>query len=178
MVDMYVKCGLLSIAQRVFERLCDHDVVSWTVLMAGYAQQGQSENAFDLFDRMVGEGTLPNMVTFIVLLSACNRRGLYNTSQSYFEAMSKDYGILPSQKHHNCVVDLLGKAGRLDEALTTLQETPFGSNLVTCHAILSACRKWGEVNLARQTFEYALQLDRTDSVAYVLMSHVYADAKS
>ena len=178
LVDMYIKCNMLVEAQQVHDELHVRNVVSWNALIVGYAQRGQSENVFDIFDRMVGEGTAPNMVTFIVILSACNRRGLYSMSQSYLEAMSKDYGIVPSNKHHNCVIDLLGKAGQLDKAVNVLKENPFHyTNLVACHAILGACRKWGDVNLAREAFEHALQLDEKDSVAYILMSHVYADVQ-
>lgn len=174
LVDMYGKCGLLAKAQQVFDQLRVWDVVSCNALMTGYAQLGQSENVSLIFDRMLGENIKPDPVTFIIVLSACSRRGVFHNNETFFDAMSKDHGIIPSLEHHACMVDLLGRAGRLDMASEMIKKMQVCPNLVIWHTILSACRKWGNLDCGTQAFEHALRLDKKDGSAYVFMSHIYA----
>lgn len=176
LVDIYAKWGLLEKAQQMFDILPFRDVVSWNALMTGYAQFGRSENVFWFFDRMVGDGIKPDAVTFVVILSACRRTGLLSKSQTYFEAMSKDYGIAPTSEHHNCMVNVLSHAGHLDKAVSVIKKLPACPNLEVWHTFLSACRDWGSVEFGKQAFEDAVRLDEKDAVAYIMMSHIYAGA--
>eukprot|EP00250_Pteridium_aquilinum_P016296 c23034_g6_i2 orf=2-916(+) len=103
LIDMYAKCGLPSIAQEVFDKLLVRDIVSWSSLIAGYAQTGESEEVFSIFDRLRGAGIKPDPVTFLIVLNACSRKGLFNKCETYFEAMCKDCGIFPTLEHHSCM---------------------------------------------------------------------------
>jgi pentatricopeptide repeat protein len=152
LIDMYSKCGLLAKARGVFDLLPVRDVISWTALMAGYAQIGEYEKAFEMFEQMLQGGMSPNPVTFVVLLCACGRRGLFSKSQSYFEAMTEEHGIFPSLQHHSCMVDVFGRAGDLDAALTMIQRSPFSPNLVMWQSVLNACKKWGNVRCGQHAF--------------------------
>jgi pentatricopeptide repeat protein len=152
LVDMYAKCGLLGKAQQVFEKLPMRDVVTWTALMSGYARIGESDCVFHSLDEMLGEGVKPNPVTFLVVLNACSRRGLFGRCQTYFEAMSEEHGIAPTVEHLGCMVDLLGRAGRIHSAFIMAKRMPFAPNIVLWRSVLGACRSSGNVSFGKHVF--------------------------
>jgi pentatricopeptide repeat protein len=158
LLNMYLKCGSLIKAQQVFDKLGVRDVVSWTTLMAGYVEVGKSENAFLAFDQMVGEGVEPNLITFVVLLNACSRRGLLRKGETYFESMSKDYGIVPTVEHHACIIDLLCRAGELEDAEAMIKKMPLAPNAIVWHALLGASKHWGSLDSGEQAFKNVMAL--------------------
>eukprot|EP00250_Pteridium_aquilinum_P027424 c34901_g1_i1 orf=2-265(+) len=78
---MYAKCGLLVIAQQVFDTFLVRDVVLWTVLIAGYAEHGLGEKAIQCLEQMQIEGVFPNAVTIVCSLKACNSIGSTHKGQ-------------------------------------------------------------------------------------------------
>eukprot|EP00250_Pteridium_aquilinum_P034829 c8177_g1_i1 orf=2-427(+) len=140
---MYAKCGVLAKAQEVFDELPVRDTLTWTALITGYAQQGETENALYYFDRMRESGVTPDPITFLSVLNACSHAGLVDKGQTYYEAMCVDHGLVPSVKHHACIVDLLGRAGQLDRVVAMMKKTPFQPTIVMWLTVLTACRKWG-----------------------------------
>lgn len=174
LVNMYAKCGCLTKAQQVFDHLPSHDIVSWTALLAGYAQHGESKNATHFFDKMLGAGVKPDPVAFVVVLNACSRSGFLNKSETYFHVMSKIHGIVPILEHHSCMLDLLGRVGQLEKALVLLRQMPCDPNLVVWRSVLGACKSLGNAELGKQAFEHAVCLDEKDSAAYAFMSHLCA----
>ena len=155
LVDMYAKCGMLGKAQQVFDKLQVRDVVSWTTLMAGYVEVGKSENVFHAFEQMLGEGVKPNLITFVVVLNACSRQGLLNKSETYFQSMTKDYGITPTIEHHSCIVDLLSRVGELEEAEAMIKKMPIIPNFIIWHTLLGASKHWGTLDFGKQAFQNA-----------------------
>jgi pentatricopeptide repeat protein len=176
LVYMYAKCGLLVKSQEVFDKLPDQDVISWTALIAGYSQRGESKRVFDMFERMVSGGVRPNEVTFVSVLNACNHAGLVDKGRKYFENMSRDYGITPNHKHYTCIIDLLGRAGHLNEAMATIKKMPFHPGIIVWHTVLAACHKWGNVEIGRQAFTHTIRIDDKDASAYICMANIYANA--
>ncbi|KAI5062662.1 hypothetical protein GOP47_0023201 [Adiantum capillus-veneris] len=174
LVDMYAKCGLLPRAQEVFDLLPSRDVISWNALISGYAQLGKGGEVGDMLDRMLGEKVNPDAVTLIVVLSACLRAGILHKCETYFVNMSKEYGVVPSIKHHACLVDHFCREGYLDKATLTIRKMPVSPNLVIWHTLLSACRKWENFEFGRQAFEHAVSLDMKDASAYYFMSQICA----
>lgn len=173
LVYMYAKCGWLVKAQRVFDKLVIQDAVAWTALMAGYAQLGEIEHVIHIFDRMLGGGVKPSLVTFIIILNACSLRGLSKESETYFEIMSKDYGIAPAPHHYTCLVDLHSRVGQLDEAVAKIKEMPWESNLITWHAVIEACKYSGNYDFANKAFELALGGRETcHGAAHAMQPHV------
>lgn len=173
LVDMYSKCGSLADGLRVFDNLPIRNVVSWTALMAGYAHQGESELVFHFLERMRVEGIEPDGTAFLSVLSVCSHSGLVDWGQKYFEVMSKEYSIIPTIEHHNCIVDLLARAGQLQEAVVMLEKMPYEPNVVSWTTVLAACRKWGNLELSRYAFESSVRLDGTHAAGFVLMSNIY-----
>jgi pentatricopeptide repeat protein len=153
LIDMYAKCGVLTKAQQVFDELPIHNVVSWTSLMAGYAQLGEHDVVFKLFYKMIIKGLRPNAVTFVVLLSACNDAGLINEGQLFFELMSSSYGISPALEHFTCMVNLFSRTGHFHEAMAVIKTMPFPCYLPAWVAVLNASREWGNVKLGKLAFD-------------------------
>lgn len=172
LVDMYARCGCLAKAEHVFDNLPVCDVVSWTALLAGYAQLGESKSTMHFFDKMLRAGVKPDSVAFVVVLNACSRTGLYDKSETYFHLMSKVHGIAPLLEHHSCMLDLLGRVGLLGKALIFLRQMPFDPNLVVWHSILGACKSLGNTELGKEAFEHTVSLDEADSAASAFMSHM------
>ncbi|KAH7297198.1 hypothetical protein KP509_26G058400 [Ceratopteris richardii] len=156
LIDVYAKCGLLSKAQQVFDNLSRRDVISWTLLMMGYAYVGDYKHVFLIFERMIDDGIKPDSITFITVLSVCSRACLSCESESYFEVMTRDYGIVPSLVHHSCVINLLGRAGELAEAMNRVEKMQQCPNFTIWCFLLAACENWGNRKLGKKAFENAL----------------------
>ncbi|KAH7294641.1 hypothetical protein KP509_27G011000 [Ceratopteris richardii] len=173
-VNMYAKCGSVNKAMQVFNKLPIRDVVSWTALMAGFTEIGQSEEVFYIFDRMLGEGIKPNPVTFVVVLTACTRKGLFMKCHSFFEAMSASYGVPPNLEHHSCVIDLLSRRGEVEMAVSMVMKMPFAPSSMLWHTVLGACRNTGSVQFGKQAFNNATQFHYNCSIPHMYPSNIYA----
>ena len=176
LIQMYVKCGLIQSAQEVFDSMQQRDIAGWNALFTGYTRQGESKLVLEIFDKMINEGIKPDDVTFLSILSACSHAGSVEKGRLYFDALGKEYGIEPTIKHYNCMVDLFGRAGQIKEALSMLRSMPFSPDLVVWTTLLASCRKWGNVEIGRQAFEAALRLDDKHMAAYNAMFNLYVDA--
>ncbi|CAK7324481.1 unnamed protein product [Dovyalis caffra] len=128
LIDMYVKCGCLENARRVFDEMADPTVVSWSAMIAGLAMHGEAEEALWLFSEMIKLGVKPNGVTFIGLLHACSHMGLIDEGRRFFASMTTDYGITPQIEHYGCMVDLFSRAGLLQEAHQFIMSMPIKPN--------------------------------------------------
>eukprot|EP01018_Ginkgo_biloba_P009822 Gb_15507 [translate_table: standard] len=176
LVDMYAKCGCVEDARSVFHKLPKQDVVSWTAMIVGYAMHGRGKEALLLFEQMQKSGTMPNHVTFVGVLSACCHAGLIDDGWLYFNRMSRDYHISPAMEHYCCMVDLLGRAGRLDEAQNFINKMPIKPNAVVWGSLLAACRIHTNIELGERVAELLFNLDPKNSAHYVLLSNIYAAA--
>lgn len=174
LVDMYANCGMLAEAQEVFRMLPVRDGIAWNALLVGYAQLGEAEIVANLFAEMTREGREPSHVTFTVVLNACCHRGLLSMGQSCFEFLANKSNVQPALEHFSCIIDLFGRAGHLDLAVTVMERMPLSVNPTMWHAFLNACITWGHLKLGDWAFQQALQLDKMDSVAYVCMNNICA----
>ncbi|KAI5061610.1 hypothetical protein GOP47_0024115 [Adiantum capillus-veneris] len=176
LVDMYAKCGALSKAQDVLQKLPSRNVVSWSTLIEGYAQEGQGEQALHCFELMLNEGIRPDAVTFVSLLNVCSHLGLVDMGHALFASMKTKFGVIPNSECYTCMVDLLGRAGRLERALELVQEMPSLQRSAIWLALLDACRVRGDINLGRWAFEQAVQVNKSHGPPYILMGQIYAAA--
>ncbi|CAM6045422.1 unnamed protein product [Sphagnum compactum] len=176
LIDMYAKCGSLVDARKVFDTMPQRDVVSWTVMIDALSQHGCGEEALELFGQMKEDGVQPDAITFIGVLSACSHAGLVNEGLRYFSSMFQDHGIMPTSTHYGCMVDLLGRAGRLREAEECIKKMPNEANPSIWAALLGACRVYCNVKLAESAAAHWLKLEPKNAAVYVLLSHVYAAA--
>jgi pentatricopeptide repeat protein len=176
LLDMYAKCGSIEDAQKVFNKMPMHDVVTWTAMLKGYAMHGLGKEALRHFEQMSQAGVEMDQVTFISLLSACTHAGLVDEGLCYFESMGSVYGVPATVEHYACIVDLLGRAGHLQEAedfISTMSCEPAVSVLV---ALLGACRIHHNVEMGERIARQLVELDPGNVASYVLLSNIYAAA--
>eukprot|EP00250_Pteridium_aquilinum_P013889 c21637_g1_i2 orf=1129-4512(+) len=174
LIDMYCRCGTMLDAQEIFHTTLTKDLITWNSFLVGHARQGETESVFKLLDSMRKEGLQPDGFTFLCTLIVCSHAGLIGRGLTYFERMSKEYGIIATVEHLNCIVDILARAGRLEEALTLLEKMPLQPNFVTRNTLLGACHKWGSADLGVYAFECTEGIDEDPSGAFTLMSNIYA----
>ncbi|XP_057864214.2 pentatricopeptide repeat-containing protein At2g13600 [Cryptomeria japonica] len=174
LLDMYAKCGSVENAMEVFDKMPRRNVVSWSAMISACAQHGHGKDSLQLFKKMQEAGIKANIITFVGLLSACSHVGLVDQGRRYFDSMNKEYGLIPTVEHYSCMVDLLGRAGFLDEAEEIIHRMPVEPDAAVWGALLSACRTHGNMRLARHAAEQLLRLKVQDSASYVLLSNIYA----
>lgn len=175
LITMYCRAGSIKDAKKVFSAIHEKNVVSWTSMISGYTQCGYCQEALKLFNQMECEGAIPNAKTFIALLTACSHGGLSNDAIRYFKMMEMRHGIKPTFDHYACMVDILGRAGRLEEAERIIEGMPYKPNALVWRMLLSACRIYGDVERGKKSMEKTLALEPGDSAAFVLLSNLYTD---
>ncbi|XVF06737.1 hypothetical protein REPUB_Repub06bG0076300 [Reevesia pubescens] len=177
LVDMYAKCGNIKAARWIFDQMQHHDMVSWTAIIMGHALHGHAHDALLLFKQMEIDGVKPNYVSFIAVFTACSHSGLTDEAWRYFNSMSQNHGITPGLEHYAAMADLLGRAGKLEEAyefISGMHIEPTGSIWST---LLSACRVHKNLELAEKVAKEIFKVDPENVGAYILMSNMYAAAR-
>ncbi|KAK0578299.1 hypothetical protein LWI29_008305 [Acer saccharum] len=174
LVNMYAKCGSIDDADRAFSEIPVRGIVSWSAMIGGLAQHGHGKDALQLFNQMLKDGVSPNHITLVSVLCACNHAGLVNEAKQYFQSMEKLFGIQPMQEHYACMIDLLGRAGKLDEAMELLNTMPFQANASVWGALLGAARIHKNIELGQHAAEMLFALEPNKSGTHVLLANIYA----
>ncbi|KAF7828050.1 pentatricopeptide repeat-containing protein [Senna tora] len=174
LIDMYAKCGSLSDAVSVFENMPVRDTQAWSAMIVAYATHGHGFKAISMLEEMKKAKVQPDEITFLGILYACSHNGLVDKGYEYFHNMIHKYGIVPSIKHYGCMVDLLGRAGRLDEAYEFIDELPIKPTPILWRTLLSACGSHGNVELGKQVIQRIFELDDTHGGDYVILSNLCA----
>ncbi|PWZ31934.1 Pentatricopeptide repeat-containing protein [Zea mays] len=177
LVSMYAKTGALRDARAVFDAMPARCTITWTALIVGYAQNGRGRQSLEVYADMVRSGCRPDYVTFIGLLFACSHAGLVDAGRAHFRSMVPVYGIAPGPDHYACMVDLLGRAGRLDEAMGLLNRSSTELDATVWKSLLGACRVHQNAELAERAAEMVWRLDPADAVPYVMLSNLYSRAR-
>ncbi|CAN1745864.1 Pentatricopeptide repeat-containing protein At4g19191, mitochondrial [Linum perenne] len=176
LIDMYAKCGSIDEAREIFYTMPDRTVVSWTVMISGCALNGLFKEALDLFCQMRESSLKPNSITFLSVLQACSHGGFLEKGWELFNLMTKEYNINPGVDHCSCMVDLLGRAGRLNEVLDFVLNMPVKPDAAIWSALLCYCKIHNKVEIAEYAASRLFELDPTVAVPYVEMANVYASA--
>lgn len=177
LIDMYAKYGNIRTARQIFDRMRLRDMVSWTAMIMGCALHGLAIDAIDLFEQMETEGIKPNYVAFMAVLTACSHAGLVDEAWKYFNSMRLDFGISPGVEHYAAVSDLLGRAGRLEEAYDFISGMHMGPTGSIWSTLLSACRVHKNVDIAEKVADRILEVDPENTGAYVLLANIYSAAR-
>lgn len=177
LVDMYAKTGDLESAQKIFDNLRKKDVKAWTSMILGLAIHGHGVEALGTSKSMQEDATVvPDHVTYAGILVACSHVGLVDEGWRHFNEMREVYGIAPNQYHYGCMVDLLSRAGRFEEAMRLVEEMPFEPNITIWGAVLNGCEIHENVDLAFRIRTHITELEPQGSGVYVLLSNIYARA--
>ncbi|CAN1281915.1 Pentatricopeptide repeat-containing protein At1g20230 [Linum perenne] len=174
LLDMYAKCGRIYLSRRCFDMMPTRNRVSWNALLGGYAMHGKTKEALNVFQLMQKSGQEPDFISFTSVLSACCHGGLTEEGRSYFDSMSRDYEIEPKMEHYSCMVNLLGRAGRLAEAYTMVKQMPFEADGCIWGPLLSACRVHNNLAIGEVAAHKLFELEPTNPGNYVLLSNIYA----
>lgn len=175
LIDMYAKCGSVERACEVFDGMPERSLVSWNVMIMGLALHGHGARALELFEQMGRTATEPepDEVTYLAALCACNHAGLVDDGLRLFSNMA-ELGVTRTIKHYGCVVDLLGRAGRLQEAYNAIESMPLVQDVVLWQSLLGSCKTYGNIALAERASLKLAELGSNHSGDYVLMANVYA----
>ncbi|XP_062188167.1 pentatricopeptide repeat-containing protein At3g62890-like [Phragmites australis] len=177
LVDMYSKCGSVAAAREVFDAMPRRDVFAWNSMICGLAAHGLGQDAVELFEQFVSEGFCPTNVSFVGVLNACSRSGLVDEGRWYFRLMAEKYGIEPEMEHYGCIVDLLGRAGLVQDAIELIEGMRITPDPVLWGTILSACKRYGLVDLGVTVGNKLIELEPAHDGHYVLLASLYATAK-
>ncbi|KAG9448894.1 hypothetical protein H6P81_008859 [Aristolochia fimbriata] len=174
LVDMYMKCGCVETATNLFRKLDQRDVSTWNAFITGLAVNGVSHDSLEAFKEMQRLKINPNDITFMGVLMACSHGGLVREGQKHFTNMSKIYGIQPEMKHYGCMIDMLGRAGLLEEAEEIIGKMPMKPDVMILGALLGACKIHGNVCIARRVGQDFFELKNTEGGCHLLLSNIYA----
>ncbi|KAL1550993.1 pentatricopeptide repeat-containing protein-like protein [Salvia divinorum] len=174
-IDMYMKCGQPGLACNVFNQfdIKSTDPAFWNAMISGYGKHGQSEAAFDVFNQMVEQDVEPNLVTLSCLLSVCSHSGQVDKGFQIFRLFTVGYGLNPTSKHMSILIDLLGRSGRLDEALELLKATDETFAFVSA-SMLGASEHYMDNKLKEEMARRVVELEPENPIPFVVLSNIYA----
>ncbi|XP_027172553.1 pentatricopeptide repeat-containing protein At1g53600, mitochondrial [Coffea eugenioides] len=176
LVSFYSKCGNVDDAYRIFNSIMAPNIVSFNSMISGFAQNGFGKEALKLFEKSQSRGYEPTEITFLGVLSACTHVGLVEEGRNYFRLMKSLYKIEPGPDHYACMVDLLGRSGLLDDAVTFINSMPFVPDSGVWGALLAASRTRFRVDLAMLAAENISKLEPNNAAPYVVLSDMYSFA--
>ncbi|KAA0049341.1 pentatricopeptide repeat-containing protein [Cucumis melo var. makuwa] len=176
LVDMFARCGDPHSAMEVFNNMDRKDVSAWTAAIGAMAVNGNGNRAIELYNEMLRQGVKPDQVVFVNILTACSHGGFVEQGEHIFESM-KQHGISPQIVHYGCMVDLLGRAGKLEEALDIIESMPMKPNGIIWGSLLAACRTHKNIDMATFAAERLEEVAPEKTGIHILLSNIYASAE-
>ncbi|XP_020572679.1 pentatricopeptide repeat-containing protein At5g66520-like isoform X2 [Phalaenopsis equestris] len=174
LIDMYMKFGCTETALEIFDEMEEKSVSTWNAVILGLAMNGFFKEALEKFSHMERHGVLPNEITFVGVLGACRHGGLVAEGRDHFNSMKHVYNLEPNVKHYGCIVDLLGRAGLLNEAEEVITYMPIVPDVSTWGALLGACKKYGNNEIGERLGRKLIELEPEHDGFHVLLSNMYA----
>ncbi|CAN1223721.1 Pentatricopeptide repeat-containing protein At4g30700 [Linum grandiflorum] len=178
LIDMYAKCGSIVEARLLFDSIPNKNEVTWNAMISGYGLHGHGQEALKLFYEMLNSGISLSRITFLSILYACSHSGLVKEGDEIFKSMIRDHGFQPITEHYACMVDILGRAGKLEEALEFIKGIPENPSPPIWSTLLGACMIHKDMNMARLASEKLFELDPENMGYYVLMSNIYSSERN
>ncbi|KAF3967627.1 hypothetical protein CMV_008390 [Castanea mollissima] len=177
LLDMYSKCGSLASSRCVFDEMPEKNLVSWSAMVTGYGVHGKGREAITIFQAMIANNVCPDEGVLTSVLSACSHAGLVSEGRQIFHGMTTKYNVKPTPAHYSCVVDLLGRAGHLNEAYELIKSMEVVPTDDIWAALLSACRLQRNLNLAEILEQKVFEMNPKGVGSYVCLSNIYAAEK-
>ncbi|KAF7827524.1 putative pentatricopeptide repeat-containing protein [Senna tora] len=176
LIDMYSKCGNLIYARRIFDTMLERSVISWNAMLVGYSKHGRGREVLELFTLMREENKVkPDSVTVLAVLSGCSHGGLEDRGLEIFYDMANGkIGIEPEIEHYGCVVDLLGRSGRVEEAFKFIKKMPIEPTAAIWGSLLGACRVHSNVDIGEFVGHRLIEVEPGNAGNYVILSNLYA----
>ena len=174
LIDMYAKSGQLSYSEKCFHEMENKDTISWNAMLSGYAMHGQGDRALALFSLMQETHVHVDSVSYLSVLSACRHAGLIEEGRNIFQSMREKHHLDPNMEHYACMIDLFGRAGLFDEALSLINKIPTEPDAQVWGALLGACKIHSNVKLGEVALHHLLKLEPRNAVHHVVLSDIYA----
>uniref|UniRef100_A0A1D1YU43 Pentatricopeptide repeat-containing protein At1g08070 n=1 Tax=Anthurium amnicola TaxID=1678845 RepID=A0A1D1YU43_9ARAE len=174
LVDMYAKCGGIDLAMQIFNNMRERNLFTWNAMIGGLAMHGHGRHALELFHKMKDENVIPDDVTFISVLSACNHAGFVDEGLQYFTIMKEEYHIQPRMEHYGCIIDMLCRTRRVNDALGFMENMPIRPTAILWASLMGACRASGDMVLAERVAKCAIELEPDSCGRYIMLSNLYA----
>lgn len=176
LIDMYSKCGSLTYSRRIFDSMPERTVISWNAMIVGYSKHGMGREAVGLFQLMKEENKVkPDSVTVLAVLSGCSHGGMEDRGlEIFYELVNQKDGFEPEIEHYGCVVDLFGRAGRVEEAFKFIKNMPFQPTAAIWGSLLGACRVHQDVHIGELVAHQLLEIEPENAGNYVILSNLYA----
>ncbi|CAL8098845.1 unnamed protein product [Prunus armeniaca] len=174
LIDMYAKCGKSRLSRLCFDEMPTRNLVCWNAVMGGYAMHGKANETMEVFRLMQRSGQKPDFISFTCVLSACSQKGLTDEGWYYFNSMSKEHGLEARVEHYACMVTLLSRSGKLEEAYSMIKQMPFEPDACVWGALLSSCRVHSNVTLGKYVAKKLFNLEPKNPGNYILLSNIYA----
>ncbi|XP_030534851.1 pentatricopeptide repeat-containing protein At3g05340 [Rhodamnia argentea] len=174
LINMYAKCGDIVESLKVFSRLPSRNLISWNSMVNAFACHGGGYGALQLYEEMKMEGVKPTDVTFLSLLHACSHIGLVKEGMEVLDSMEREYGISPRTEHYACVVDMLGRAGRLAEAKSFIEGMPTEPGVLVWQALLGACSMHSDSEIGRYAAEQLISAAPETPAPYISLANIYS----
>eukprot|EP00250_Pteridium_aquilinum_P020324 c24785_g1_i1 orf=1161-3824(-) len=151
LVGMYANSGYLADAQEVFDSLVVKSVVSWTALIAGYAEHGPAEKGLIFFSQMQQDGVTPNDVTFACALKACGSLGvIIKGCEIHADVVAKGFGEVLLVG--NSLIDMYAKCDACEEAQDVFDKLPT-RDVVSWTALIGGYTESGSGQAALNCFD-------------------------
>lgn len=181
LVDMYAKCGDLAYARTVFDNMHRRNTECWNTMISALASHGRSDEAIRLFSQMECSEQKPNEITLLAVLGACTHGGFVEEGLRIFNSFGV-YGVAAGVEHYGCLVDLLARAGRLEEAYVIVNNMAVEPNEVIWGTLLGACRVYANGEMSERVSDEIdrLHSDRasTNDAEYIMRSNILAASES
>ncbi|CAI0624335.1 unnamed protein product [Linum tenue] len=174
LVDFYCKCGFVESGRKIFDATLKLDSVCWNSMLMGYATNGQGTEVLSLFNAMRDNCVAPSGITFTAILSACDHCGLVEEGWKWFHEMRHRYNIDPGIEHYSCMIDLLARVGRIEEAMKLIDHMPFKADACMWSSVLRGCVAHGDNDLGEKVAERIIELDPGNASAYTQLSGIFA----
>ncbi|CAH9105023.1 unnamed protein product [Cuscuta epithymum] len=176
-IDMYAKCGFMDRAHRLFDEMpCSKSLVTWNTMIMALAVHGDGVKALDLFKRMTQEGAVPDSVSYLAALCACNHSGMVEEGMILYQSMEK-HGVIKNMKHYGSMVDMLGRSGQLKEAYDIIVSMPMVPDVVLWKTLLGACKTYKALDMAEKAADKLIEMGSNSCGDFVLLSNLYAAHK-
>jgi pentatricopeptide repeat protein len=176
LINMYAKCGCLMASHQIFKEMPIKDYTSWSTLISGYGNHGYGEKALQLFHEMQDTGVEPDSITFLAVLSACNHSGLVEEGREVFDHVMKDDKTPLTIEHCACLVDLLGRSGKVEDACEVVRSMPMKPSTKIWSSLVSACKVHGRLEMAERLAHWLIKLEPDNTANHTMLSMVYAEA--
>ncbi|KAK8914422.1 Pentatricopeptide repeat-containing protein [Platanthera zijinensis] len=173
-LDMYSKCGNIEMANIFFKRIPNPDLVAWTSILFGFAQNGLPMEAFRYYELLLETGMKPDHITFVAVLSACKHAGMVDKGLEIFNSIKAKFDLQHTADHYACVVDLLSRAGRFQEAKDIIHGMPMKPGKFLWASLLGGCRIHRNLMMAKWAAEYLFEIEPENPATYVTLANIYA----